>query len=96
MAFHYLALASVAIGICALFFLGFHYEGSANEESWAGDSRVNIPISNLHPEDLEMVAVPFPMADVVTMAEVYTNACSASPVAPPTLPSDSTRPAWLG
>jgi hypothetical protein len=46
-----------------------------NKDSWTGDSHVKIPISNLHPEDLEMVAVPFPMADVVTMVEVYTNAC---------------------
>ncbi|KAH6848155.1 hypothetical protein B0I37DRAFT_446280 [Chaetomium sp. MPI-CAGE-AT-0009] len=69
----FLALATTATAICAWFCLGPYGQG-AMQGSWDGDPRVNIPISSLHPEDVEIVAIPFPIADVVTMAEVYTNA----------------------
>ena len=71
----FLVLANMAVVIRAWFCVGSYYQSNVNNSSWVGDPRVNIPIWNLHPEDLDVVAVPFPMADVVTKAEVYTNAC---------------------
>ncbi|KAK4033063.1 hypothetical protein C8A01DRAFT_19948, partial [Parachaetomium inaequale] len=41
---------------------------------WAGDPRVNVPVSSLRPEDIDIAADPFPVTEFVTIADTYTNA----------------------
>jgi hypothetical protein len=40
----------------------------------AGDPRVNVPVSSLRPDDIEITADPFPITDFVTICDTYTNA----------------------
>ncbi|KAH6614438.1 hypothetical protein B0J18DRAFT_413607 [Chaetomium sp. MPI-SDFR-AT-0129] len=71
-----LALASTAAVVCAWFWPAPFFSVSANHvpAGWTGDPRVNLSISSLHPEDIDILAIPFPVADLATVADMYTHA----------------------
>lgn len=43
-------------------------------QEWTGDPRVDLPIVYLHPEDIDIIAAPFPISDYVTLANMYAEA----------------------
>jgi hypothetical protein len=41
---------------------------------WAGDPRVNIPVSKLGPDDIDIVSAPSPLTDLITIADTAMEA----------------------
>ncbi|KAK4140724.1 uncharacterized protein C8A04DRAFT_31701 [Dichotomopilus funicola] len=68
-----LALASTAAVVCAWFWPAPFFSVSANHvpAGWTGDPRVNLSISSLHPEDIGILAIPFPVADLATLPALW-------------------------
>lgn len=50
------------------------FGGQSRPPRWTGDPRVNVPISDLDPDKIHIVANPFPLEDLTTLVEMYAAA----------------------